>query len=155
MLIQTHLIITIFFILLLINKINPESKLLFILIALIATYIPDIDTRTSKLGKKKSFRPLQWIFNHRGFLHSFSFLIIIIGILYYFSLIDIMYGFLLGYGLHLIVDGFTKQGIRPFYPYKRKISWRIRTGKRFETAIFVIFLLGSLWLFLSKILSLF
>ena len=43
MLLKTHLAIVVFFILLLIPSV--EHKLVFVLVALIATYIPDIDSR--------------------------------------------------------------------------------------------------------------
>jgi len=49
MLIKTHLAITLFFALLLIGYVN--SPILFLVVALIATYIPDIDSKHSKIGK--------------------------------------------------------------------------------------------------------
>ena len=154
MLIITHLIITIFFILVFIDGVESGEKLIFILVALVSTYLPDIDLKTSKLGKKIIFRPLQLFVKHRGGFHSFTFLGIISFLMYIFYPI-IMFPFILGYGLHLIADGLTKQGIKPFYPFKKKISWRIRTGGRFETVVFVIFLIGSLWLFLRGFLTIF
>jgi len=54
MLIKTHLAITLFFILLFLS--NIEHKLVFVLVALLATFIPDIDFKYSKIGKYKAFR---------------------------------------------------------------------------------------------------
>ncbi len=149
MLIRTHLSITLFFILLFIS--NVEHKLVFVLVALIATFIPDIDTRFSSLGKKKVLRVLQFFTKHRGMIHSFTFLILITLFFALFFPI-IAFGFFLGYGLHLLADSFTITGIKPFYPFKKKSSGRIKTGGKSETSIFVFFILADLGLFIYKIL---
>jgi len=150
MLIRTHLLITLFFILILFSSV--ENKVVFVVIALIATFIPDVDTRFSKLGKKKVFRPLQFFVNHRGFFHSFIFLGLI-SLIFYLFLPLIMLPFALGYGSHLIADAFTIQGIKPFYPFKRRIRWKIKTGGVFETIILVCFLIADLLLLSSMMLN--
>lgn len=150
MLIRTHLLITLFFILILFSSV--ENKVVFVVVALIATFIPDIDTKFSKLGKKKVFRPLQFFVSHRGFLHSFIFLALI-SLIFYLFLPIIMLGFALGYGLHLFADGFTIQGIRPFYPFKRRLRWKIKTGGKSEVVLFVGFLIADLLLFFSVMLN--
>ena len=115
-------------------------KVVFVLIALFATYLPDIDVSSSKLGKKWIFRPLQLFVKHRGIFNSFTFLIAITFI--FLMLVPILaLGFFLGYGFHLFADCFTKEGIMPFYPWKKKSCGIIRTGGRFETSIFLIFLI--------------
>lgn len=150
MLIRTHLLITFFFVLILFSSV--ENKVVFVAVALIATFIPDIDTKFSKLGKKKVFRPLQFFVNHRGFLHSFVFLGLI-SLVFYLFLPIVMLGFALGYGLHLLADGFTIQGIKPFYPFKRRLCWRIKTGGKLEVIIFVGFLIADLFLLSSMMLN--
>ncbi len=150
MLIRTHLLITLFFVLVLLSSV--ENKVVFVVVALIATFIPDIDTKFSKLGKKKVFRPLQFFVNHRGFLHSFVFLALI-SLIFYLLLPIVMLGFVLGYGLHLVADGFTIQGIKPFYPFKRRLRWRIKTGGKLEVIIFVGFLIVDLLLLSSMMLN--
>ncbi len=117
MLIKTHLSITIFFILFFINSV--EHKLVFVVVALIATYLPDVDSRYSTLGRKKINRILQWFTKHRGMIHSFSFLLTITLFLVLFVPV-VALGFFLGYGLHLFADSFTKDGIKPFYPWKKR-----------------------------------
>jgi len=150
MLIRTHLLISLFFILILISSV--ETKVVFVVIALIATFIPDIDTKFSKLGKKKVFRPLQFFIAHRGFLHSFIFLALI-SLIFYLFLPIIVFPFVLGYGLHLVADGFTIQGIRPFYPFKRRLHWKIKTGGKSEVVLFVGFLIVDLFLLSSMMLN--
>ena len=149
MLIRTHLSITLFFVLLFISIV--EYKLAFVSVALLATFIPDADSKFSTLGKRKSLRILQFFIKHRGMMHSFSFLVLVTLVLVLFFPI-ISLGFFLGYGTHLIADSFTVQGIRPFYPLKKKSYGRIKTGKRTETIVFVFFLVGNLGLLIGKII---
>lgn len=143
MLTRTHLAITIFFVLFLLNSV--QSKTLFVIVALIATLIPDIDSGYSKLGSKKTFRPLQWVVKHRGILHSFTFLILIT---FFFVLFIPLFAlpFFLGYGVHLISDSFTVKGIKPFYPSHKVVSGKIRTGRKAETTIFTLFVLADLFM---------
>ena len=152
MLIYTHLAITLFFVLLLMPF--AEYKLVFFMSALISSFIPDIDSKFSTLGKKKILRILQFFVRHRGILHSFSFLLIITLILILFYP-KITFGFVLGYGLHLFADSFTKNGIKPFYPFKRKIRGIIRTGGKLETMIFIVFLIANLFLIIRFFVGIF
>jgi membrane-bound metal-dependent hydrolase YbcI (DUF457 family) len=64
-------------------------------------------------------------------------------------------GFFLGYGLHLISDSFTKEGITPFYPFfsKVKSKGKISTGGKFEILVFVGFLILDISLFLGMLLK--
>lgn len=150
MFIRTHLLITLFFILIFFSSIG--NKVIFITVALIATFIPDIDTKFSKLGKRKIFRPIQFFVSHRGIFHSFVFLALI-SLIFYLLLPIIILPFILGYGLHLLADSLTIQGIRPFYPLKTRWKGRIRTGRLFETILFVGFLIADLLLLSSMILN--
>ena len=148
MLLRTHYAIIIFFILLFLPVVN--DKLVFIFVALIATQIPDIDSRYSKLGHRKIARILQWFTQHRGMIHSFTFLlsltIILILILPILGL-----GFFLGYGIHLLADSFTVDGIRPFYPSRKKISGKVRTGGRLEIIILFLFVILDVGLGIIRI----
>lgn len=152
MLLKTHLAISIFFILLLLPLI--EYKIVFVIIAIIATYIPDIDSRFSKIGKSKIFRILQWLTKHRGIIHSFTFLLILSFLLFSISHVLVL-GFFLGYGLHLLADSFTVSGIRPFWPFKISFSGIIRTGKLMEKIILVLFVIGDLALLYYRFLGFF
>lgn len=149
MLIKTHLVITVFFVLLLLPFVS--HKVLFVILALLATYIPDVDLSNSKLGKKKIFRPLQFFVKHRGFFHSFTFLFLITFILVMFVPV-IALGFFLGYASHLFADCFTPDGIAPFHPWKIKSKGRIRTGGKVENVIFIVLLILDLLLISKYIL---
>ncbi len=137
MLIRTHLAITLFFVLLLFNF--ADDKLIFVFVSLVATFIPDIDSRFSKIGKKKIARILQLFVEHRGIFHSFTFLFLLIFFLIPFFPV-VAFGFFLGYGSHLLADCLTVTGIKPLYPFRFRIKCFLKTGGIIETMIFVGFL---------------
>ncbi len=145
MLFRTHLIITIFFALLFFQYISNLP--LFLFISVLATALPDVDTRYSKIGHYKLSRIFNFFVKHRGIVHSFTLLLIISVFLFSFFR-QILFPFILGYSLHLIADSFTPVGIMPFYPLKMRIKGKIRTGGVIENFVFIIFLSGSLFLFL-------
>lgn len=150
MLTRTHLTITLFFILLFISSV--EYKLEFVMIAFLSAIIPDIDSRFSKIGKRKVSRILQFFIKHRGVIHSFTFAFLITFVLVLY-LPAVAFPFFLGYSLHLFADSFTLAGIRPFYPFKRISFGKIRVGGKAEFLIFLFFVAASLLLFFVKILG--
>ena len=137
MLIRTHLSIAFLISLIFMNYF--ENGFLFLFVVLISTFIPDIDSRFSKLGKIIIFRPLQFFAGHRKIFHSFLFLGLVSFPLFFINEI-IFYGFIVGYGLHLFVDCFSVQGVNLFYPFEYKLKGFIRTGSFFESFIFYCFL---------------
>ena len=152
MLIKTHLAVTLFFVLLFISFV--KLPLLFLVVALLSTYIPDIDSKHSKIGHHFFLRPIQWFAKHRGFVHSFTFLILVtLGFALFFPIISL--AFFVGYGSHLIADSFTVEGIKPFYPFKKSTSGSIRTGGISETNILVFFILIDFILLSMKFSSIF
>lgn len=149
MLIRTHLAITIFAMILLIPTV--KYGMIFGFVALAATFIPDIDSRYSVLGRKRINRILQFFTKHRGITHSFLFLILLTLILLAIYPV-VALGFFLGYGLHLFADSFTIEGISPFYPLvKAKSRGNVKSGGRTEVFIFVIFLILDIGLFFIKV----
>jgi len=150
MLIKTHLMITSFFILLLFPFVS--YKIIFIVIALLTTYIPDIDLESSKLGRKKIFRPLQFFVKHRGAFHSFTFLFLLT-FLFLIFVPRIALGFFIGYASHLFADSLTISGIAPLFPWKRKIFWKIRTGGKIEKILFFVLLIVNLLLIVRYIFA--
>lgn len=148
MLTRTHFTITAFFILIFISSI--ENKFLFVLVALFATLLVDVDTKYSKLGRRKIFRPLQFFIRHRTVFHSFTFLILVTLFFVWFFPV-LAFPFFLGYSIHLLADSFTIKGIKPFYPWKKLIYGKLRTGSRTEIFIFVCFLILDIFLILLLI----
>lgn len=84
------------------------------------------------------------ISRHRGFTHS------IVGFLISMSIVklgvenyglDCIYtGFNIGYGLHIMADLFTTNGVQLFYPLKNNVSFpiKIRTNSKIENIIFTL-----------------
>lgn len=142
--------IAVFVILLFIPHVN--NKIVFTFAALISTLLPDIDMSDSTVGKRKAFRFLQFFVEHRGPIHSLTLCIIISIILSFFFPI-LAFPFFLGYSVHLLSDSFTKEGITPFWPYDRKVGWRLRTGGVIESSIFLVFLLVDIFLAIFTFLS--
>lgn len=147
---KTHLAITLLAILLFISQLNYQ--LIFVISALIATLLPDIDSAFSLLGSFKGLRFFQFFVRHRSFLHSLT-LCILLSVILTFVFPIASFGFFLGYSLHLLADSFTIEGIQPFWPLKKQSSWRIKTGSAIETSIFVTFVIIDvivLFLLLTK-----
>jgi len=117
---------------------------------LLATFIPDIDSRFSTIGQKKIARLLQIFTKHRGMIHSFTFLLTITLVLVLFFPV-VALGFFLGYASHLFADSFSVDGIMPFYPSKKKSCGVVRTGGRSEIIVFVIFIIADLGLLMLRI----
>jgi len=124
-----------------------EQKIVFLSIVLVASIFPDIDTPYSRIGRKikpvSSF--LKLVFRHRGFLHTVFFLILIDFLLLYLELGFFAFGFSVGFLSHLIIDGATKQGVKPFYPINFRVSGPLRTGSFFENILAFLFLIGILF----------
>jgi membrane-bound metal-dependent hydrolase YbcI (DUF457 family) len=59
--------------------------------------------------------------------------------------------FFLFYFLHLLLDSFTKSGIRWLWPSKFRIKGNITTGRFLESIVFLIFALASVILILIMI----
>ncbi|VVB83456.1 LexA-binding, inner membrane-associated putative hydrolase [uncultured archaeon] len=147
MLARTHIAAAVFFTLLLFS--DSPNIFLFLPVSILASLLPDADTRFSKIGKWKIFRIFNFFVKHRGISHSLIFLFAI-SCLTFVLFREILLPFILGYSLHLFLDCLTIQGMRLFYPSKLKIRGFIKTGRTAEFLVFIIFFAGSLFLILNK-----
>lgn len=151
MLIRTHLAISFLAVVFLIEFVEGNfEKFIFALFVFISTFIPDIDSRNSKLGKFFIFRPFQFFVKHRDIVHSFLFMFLISGFIFLVSS-SAFFGFILGFGLHLIADCFNVSGIRIFYPLKIKLKGFVRTNGIFEWLIFSLAVFFGIWILVRKI----
>ncbi|MBW2964640.1 metal-dependent hydrolase, partial [Candidatus Woesearchaeota archaeon] len=115
---------------------SPKNQLLFAFILLIGASFPDIDHPKSRMGRLAW--PISYLFEHRGFFHSFF------GIAFFTFLLFIISGsmlysiaFLLGYASHILTDALTKQGIMPLHPIlKFRLRGLLETGTFVEYALF-------------------
>jgi inner membrane protein len=149
MLLRTHFVSAVFVFLLVYGFIG--EKAMFLLFLLIATLLPDIDTKKSAIGKPLIFRPIQFIVSHRGIFHTLIFAIISSGIIFLFWKTAGI-AFFMGYCLHLFLDCFTVSGIRMFWPVSNwKVSFLFRSGKLADEILFVLLLLIDFVLILKII----
>ncbi|MCK5601874.1 metal-dependent hydrolase [Candidatus Pacearchaeota archaeon] len=148
MLIKTHIAIAFFFILMLLPFVN--NPMVFGFMVLVSTILPDIDSRFSFIGQKKIARLLQFFTKHRGIIHSFTLLFLLT---FFFVLFfpTLSLGFFLGYAIHLFVDSFTKDGIVPYYPMKKKSKGVIISGGKIESGVFAIFIILDLAVLLAQV----
>lgn len=135
---RTHLAIGLFFIMFLLSHVVHKTT--FIIVALIASVLPDIDCAYSLLGHYKIFRPLQYLSQHRGIFHSLTLCIAISAVLAFYLPIWAL-PFFLGYSMHLFSDSFTQEGISVFWPFESETRGMIKTGGTIEDGIFLVFAL--------------
>jgi inner membrane protein len=120
----------------------PLYVLMFILLS---TVFVDIDARNSKAGNHWYLRPLQFLTKHRGLVHSL-FLAFLISLSIGFFNQWAGFGFFAGYVSHLFLDCFTLAGIKLFWPFSWKIKGFIKSGGIIEQIIFVLLLLGNIFI---------
>jgi len=145
MLLRTHLMFAILIIIIFIMHVN--NKIIFPIMVLVATLLPDLDSGFSTMGRKWYAKPLQLFVRHRGVIHSLTIAIVLSVIIAIFFPVASL-GFFIGYSVHIITDSFTKEGVQPFWPLKIKSNGFIRTGGRIEDSIFLSLILINVILFL-------
>jgi inner membrane protein len=145
MMTRTHLAIGLFSSLFLLDHVSHQFA--FVVVTLISSILPDVDSNFSTLGRRIIFRPIQFFSKHRGFFHSFTFCFLITVVLTLYLPIYSL-PFFLGYALHLFADSFTVEGIQSFWPLSARSKGVIRVGGHIETVIFTFFCVGSAFLLL-------
>src|SRR3989338_4523330 len=108
---------------------------LFFGLVLLGSLIPDIDHPKSKLGKKLGIvsQLFNWMFGHRGFLHSLYFSMIVFIPIYIFAGYEYGLAILIGFLSHIASDGLNFAGINLLHPFPQlKISGFIQTGSILE-----------------------
>ncbi len=140
MMTRTHLAIGLIAALFLLE--NVVFKFAFVVITLVASILPDMDSGFSKIGRNVIFRPIQFFSKHRGFFHSFTFCFVVT-VLLAFRFPIYALPFFLGYGLHLFADSFTIDGIQPFWPLKKRAQGALRVGGHIEAVLFTFCCIGA------------
>ena len=142
---KTHLAFGFFSGLVLMNYINFDNKYTFFVLILIGALLPDIDCPNSKISRKIPVIPkiLNIFSKHRGIFHSVFIALLLLGIVWVF--VSETYGLALfaGYLSHLLIDGFTKQGVNLLHPISQlRIAGPIQTGKIGELILFLVLIAG-------------
>ncbi len=148
MLLKTHLTFAVLAIILLVQHV--QNPVIFIVMALIATVLPDIDSAFSTAGRNMVSKSLQMFVKHRGIIHSLTTGIII-------SIVFSIYwpvgslGFFIGWAVHMLCDSFTKDGVQAFWPLKYRSNGILHTGGKIEESLFMIMILVDVLAFLLVI----
>jgi inner membrane protein len=142
MLFRTHLAFSFLIGLYLIEFLDINEQILFMVVLLFFSVFPDVDERTSKIFKKlKPFSYLAALFGHRNIFHTIYFPVAIFLVLYIFNLKLLSIAVLVGYLLHLFLDLITKKGLALFYPLsKKRIKGFVKVGSLIENLIFLVFI---------------
>ncbi len=136
----THLAFSLFLGLLVL----PDRPLL-IAAFLLGSFVPDIDTATSFLGKR--IRAIGWLFLHRGIFHSLVMLVMLSAIVFVFSN-EAGIAFGLGFAGHLALDSLNPAGVRWLFPMKSRLRGFVVTGGIGEGLVFLVSLGGCAFLLL-------
>lgn len=133
---KTHLAIGFLVGLLSMHYLHPQNQILFMVLILLGSLLPDIDHPNSTIGRKTKIIAL--LFEHRGFFHGFLSIIPLLFLLSFVLTKIQLVAVALGYASHLLSDALTIEGIMPLHPLTR---WRLRgflrTGATYETVILV------------------
>ncbi len=139
MLFKTHLAINFFFAMFFSSYM--QHKAIFIALVLFATLLPDIDLLNSYIGKRARLlsRIATFFSKHRQFFHSLTCTLLLSFLLFLLSA-GIAMPFFIGYSMHIFADSFTVEGVRIFWPSKKRAKGRIRTGGLTERILFFAFI---------------
>lgn len=147
MMFKTHVAFGFLIGLLSISYLMPGNQILFILLVMIGASIPDIDHPRSKLGKY--LKPINFLFEHRGFFHSLFMLFVVYMVVYFIKKIYAL-PLAIGFLSHIISDAITKQGIMPLHPFSRvRIRGFIGTGSAIEYLFFILFVAADVYLMIK------
>ena len=148
MLVRTHLAFAVFFSLLIAKFFVPANTGLFILVAVLASFIPDLDHPNSSANNTlKVTKVIPFFFKHRGLFHSLFFGILLGGIVWFLKDFELGVALCTGFLSHLLMDTITLEGINFLYPISRlHIAGPVRTGSWAETLVFLCVLAGIVWM---------
>ncbi len=148
MIFLTHISFALFLGLIIIKYVDLRANIIiFIIITLFSSLIPDLDESKSFLGKY--VKPIGWLFKHRGLFHSI-FLMIILMIIVFLITQNRTYAYavMIGFGSHLILDSMTVSGTTLFWPSKLRIKGKIRTCGLIDWGLCVVFIVISVFIVL-------
>ena len=145
---STHIIFALLLSILFLSIYKNFNPIIFIIITLTFSILPDIDYDKSKIGNNSLSWLLYHLFGHRQLIHSMLIPIMLFFMFFKFS-ITIAFAILLGYTSHLALDSLNKSGLKPLFPLKLHIKGHIKTNSIVEKMIFIILLIALLYLLLN------
>lgn len=137
----THLAMGLYLFLMLDRLFLVENQLILACLVAIGSILPDIDIVTSSFGRKVKL--VGEVFKHRGFIHTIYPILLLVALVHAIWTNWIYtVGFGVAYFFHLLLDGFTKMGIRPFW-IGPKLKGFAKTGKMVDKILFVFLIVVS------------
>ena len=136
MLNKTHLAIGLFFMLFFLHKVTHVWT--YVAVFAIATLLPNFSSFRFRI-RGQNRNPV----TRRGLMHSFTLCFIVTFLLAWF-LPTMAFPFFLGYGVHLLADSWTVEGIKPFWPLKYESKGKLRRGGSVEHMIFYSFIAADI-----------
>lgn len=117
--------------------ISPSVSFFHIPLIALASLLPDIDSSSSKIGRKMKL--VGKLFGHRGFLHTPLFLSLFLLV----SNEGVKWSFIIGILSHLFLDLMNRGGVMLFWPVsKKKFKLaNLKCGAWFEGSIVILFLM--------------
>ncbi len=151
MMFQTHLAFSFLIGLLFIKYFVPYNQVLFMVLCLFGSLLPDIDHPQSKIGRR--VKVIGMLFEHRGFFHSGFAVAGLIAAFLFLSKPNIYaLGLIIGYASHIVIDMTTKEGIMLLHPVSKfRIRGIIRTGASLEHLLFGALLLADAYMLFTLI----
>ena len=115
---------------------GANEFMLWMAAAVVGGLFPDVDHPHSRMGRAMPL--VSWlvrcIAGHRGLTHSLAFLALVGGGLFCFVSMPIGLGFAAGYASHLFGDFLTDGGIPLFWPWRRRVGFRLFANGGFAEA---------------------
>ena len=137
----THILLGIIVFILAKDYFHAANNLIFFLILLLGSILPDIDERHSKVNRWSGFigQITTFFAKHRGFFHSLLFFIILFFLIAHYWNINYAWALMLGYLAHIMGDGITRMGVQIFYPFSDfKFKGPVKVGGMLEILIMII-----------------
>lgn len=139
----THILLAGAVFLLIKDLLMGGNWLIFLLMMLGGSILPDIDVSSSKINQWSGFlgKVIAFFTTHRGIFHSPLLFIIFFIILSYFWSTYYAWGLIAGYLTHMFGDGITRMGVQPFYPFKFKVRGPVTVGGLNEGIIAILLII--------------
>ncbi len=150
MMFQSHVLLGVLLFIVFKGLFFGGNEVVFFFLVMLGSILPDIDSQHSKVNRWSGIFGvvIAFFFKHRGVFHSLP---IYLGLFFLMrEWIGVYYasGLFLGYLAHIIGDGISKEGVKPFYPFSFfHFRGPMRVGGWLEKIIFVVMFGLIVWQF--------
>lgn len=143
---KTHLLFGLLLSVIWFEFVSTNNPVLTLILILLGSLLPDIDEKSSLLGRRVKI--LSLFTKHRGFFHSILFGVVAVLLLSLIVSHIHVWAFVAGFVSHLVLDALTPMGVKPFWPSDVKVKGFVNVGGILEKVIFAVFVALFVWLIL-------